>query len=87
MPGGRSVAIEFVGTSGTWTVTGRRAASHRVTASQPMTEDQAGQILVLLAGGVVRVGRANEGLPPLQVPNSGVSGRDWFECVRGQLFP
>ena len=87
MPAGRSVRIEFAGTAGSWTVTGRKAASHRVTASQPMTEDQAGQILVLLEGGVVRVGRPNEGLPPLQVPNSGVRGRDWFECVRRQLFP
>jgi hypothetical protein len=87
MPAGRSVTIEFAGTSGTWTVTGRKAASHRVVASQPMTEDQAGQILVLLGGGVVRVGRPNEGLPALQVPNSGVPGRDWFECVRRKLFP
>lgn len=87
MPAGRSIAIEFAGTAGSWTVTGRKAASHRVVASEPMTEDQAGQILVLLEGGVVRVGRAGEGLPPLQVPNSGVPGRDWFECVRRQLFP
>jgi len=86
-PASRSVTIEFAGTAGTWTVTGRKAASHRVIAYQPMTEDQAGQILVLLEGGVVRVGRPNEGLPVLQVPNSGVPGRDWFECVRRQLFP
>jgi hypothetical protein len=87
MPAGRSVAIEFAGTAGTWTVTGHKAASRQVIASQPMTEDQAGQILVLLGGGVVRVGRPNEGLPPLLVPNSGVPGGDWFECVRRQLFP
>jgi hypothetical protein len=87
MPAGRSVAIEFAGTAGNWTVTGRKTARHRVIASQPMTEDQAGQILLLLQGGVVQVGTADEDLPPLQVPNSGVPGRDWFECVRRQLFP
>jgi hypothetical protein len=86
-PSGRSVTIEFTGTAGTWIVTGRKAASHQVIASQPMTEDQAGRILVLLEGGVVRVGRSNEGLPTLQVPNSGTPGVDWFECVRRQLFP
>jgi hypothetical protein len=86
-PAGRSVAIEFAGTAGTWTVTGHKAASHHVTASQPMTEDQAGRILLLLEGGAVRVGRPREGLPPLEVPNSGIPGRDWFECVRRQLFP
>jgi hypothetical protein len=86
-PAGRSVTIDFTGTAGNWTVAGRKSASRRVTASQPMTEDQAGRILVLLEGGIVRVGRPNDGLPPLQVPNGGVPGRDWFECVRRQLFP
>jgi hypothetical protein len=86
-PAGRSVPIEFAGAAGTWTVAGRKAASRQVIATQPMTEEQAGQILVLLAGGIVRVGRPDQGLPPLQVPNSGVAGRDWFECVRRQLFP
>jgi hypothetical protein len=87
MPATRFVPIEFTGTAGTWTVTGSKAASRRVVASQPMTEDQAGRILVLLEGGVVRVGNSTEGLPPLRVPNGGVPGRDWFECVRRQLFP
>jgi hypothetical protein len=87
IPVGRSVRIEFAGTAGNWTVSGHKSASHQVTAAQPMTEDQAGRILVLLEGGVIRVGRPNEGLPPLQVPNSGLPGRDWFECVRRQLFP
>jgi hypothetical protein len=87
IPAGRSVAIEFAGPAGSWTVAGRKVASHRVIASQPMTEDQAGRILVLLDGGVVRVGRPDQSLPALQVPNSGISGRDWFECVRRQLFP
>jgi hypothetical protein len=87
MPVGRSVAIEFAGTAGNWKVTGRKTSWHRLIASQPMTEDQAGQILLLLQGGVVRVGTPEEDLPPLQVPNSGVPGRDWFECVRRQLFP
>jgi hypothetical protein len=86
-PAGRSVPIEFAGAAGAWTVAGRKAASHQVIATQPMTEDQAGQILVLLAGGTVRVGRPDQGLPPLQVPNSGAAGGNWFECVRRKLFP
>jgi hypothetical protein len=86
-PAGRSVTIAFSGSAGAWTVTGGKAASHRVMSSQPMNEDRAGQILVLLGGGVVRIGRPNEGLPPLEVPNGGTAGRDWFECVRRKLFP
>jgi hypothetical protein len=87
MPRTRLVSIGFTGTSGTWAVTGRRTTMRRVIASQPMTEKQAGQILVLLEGGTVRVGTPGDGLPPLQVPNGGAPGRDWFECVRRQLFP
>lgn len=86
-PSTKAVPIEFTGPAGTWTVTGHKAALRRVVASQPMTEDQAGQILVLLEGGIVRVGKPQQGVPPLQVPNGGVAGRDWFECVRRQLFP
>ena len=87
MPPSRSVPIAFAGTSGAWTVTGHKARSHRVIASQPMSEDQAGQILILLGGGVVRVGNRSGGVPELRIPNGGAPGRDWFECVRRQLFP
>lgn len=87
LPGRRAVSIAFTGTSGAWTVTGHKAASHRVIASQPMAEDQAGQILLLLGGGGIRVGGRADRVPELRIPNSGAAGRDWFECVRRQLFP
>jgi hypothetical protein len=83
----RSVPIAFAGTSGAWTVTGRQVGHQRVVASQPMTEPQAGQVLILLGGGIVRIGDRGEAAPRLRVPNSGDAGRDWFECVRRQLFP
>ncbi len=87
MPASRSVAITFAGASGAWTMTGHNAASHRVIASQPMTEDQAGRVLILLGGGIVKVGNRSDSVPELRIPNSGTPGRDWFECVRRQLFP
>lgn len=87
MPANRGVAIAFAGTSGAWTITGNKAAANRVIASRPMNEDQAGRILLLLGGGNVRVGSRGDRVPELRVPNSGPSGRDWFECVRRQLFP
>lgn len=87
VPAGRSAAIAFTGPSGAWTVTGHGAASHKVVASQPMTEDQAGQILVLLGGGIIKTGSRSLGLPDLRIPNGGAPGRDWFDCVRRQLFP
>jgi hypothetical protein len=87
IPGGHAVPIAFSGTSGSWTVTGHVAGSNRAIASRPMTDDNAGQLLVLLEGGTVTVGNRNDGLPRLRIPNGGVSGREWFECVRRQLFP
>lgn len=87
VPVGGRAAIAFSGSSGTWSVTGRGATSHRVVASQPMTEDQAGQILFLLGGGRIKVGSRALNLPELRIPNGGTAGRDWFECVRGKVFP
>jgi hypothetical protein len=87
VPTGRPAAIAFTGSSGNWTVTGHGGAGHRVVASQPMTEDQAGQILILLGGGIVKIGNRALDLPELRIPNGGSPGRDWFECVRRQLFP
>jgi hypothetical protein len=52
-----------------------------------MTEQQAGQILILLGGGIISIGNRTEAAPRLRIPNSGDAGRDWFECVRRQLFP
>jgi hypothetical protein len=87
MPARAVTPIAFVGTSGSWTVTGHVVPGHRVIASRAMTDDEAGQILVLLEGGVVTTGTRADGLPKLRVPNGGVAGREWFECVRHQLFP
>ena len=86
-PGKRSVPIAFVGPSGAWQVIGQRTAARRVIASLPMTDDQAGRILILLRGGTITIGNRDLGLPPLRVPNSGPAGREWFECVRRLLYP
>ena len=87
MPAHSAVPIAFAGASGNWTVPGHVARPHQVIASQAMTDDKAGQILILLAGGIITVGGRNDGLPRLRVPNGGAPGNDWFECVRRQLFP
>jgi hypothetical protein len=87
MPAHPGVPIAFAGASGSWTVHGHIAPSHQVIASQAMTDDRAGQILVLLEGGIITVGSRIDGLPRLRIPNGGPAGNDWFECVRRQLFP
>ncbi len=80
----RAASIAFTGRSGTWTMQGRAAGRRMVQASMPLTEDAVSRVLVLLDGGVVRVGST---APSLRIPNAGVAGRDWFRCVRQQLLP
>jgi len=84
---GKSAPIAFNGGSGNWTVAGRFISQHRAIASKAMTEDEAGQILLLLKGGIVTIGRRDDGLPRLRVPNAGAPGSEWFDCVRRLLFP
>jgi len=82
-----AVSIAFAGQSGNWTVPGRLTARRHIDVSSPMTEDAASRVLVLLDGGVIRVGKPRDGLPSLRVPNAGLPGRDWFKCVRQRLLP
>jgi len=86
-PRGAVVPIAYSGASASWTITGRSAGSRRIIAIEPMAEEQASRILFLLDGGTIRLGKANEGVPVLRVPNAGQDGRVWFECVRKSLLP
>jgi hypothetical protein len=87
LPQEEVLPISFAGNAGSWNLAARRVGPHRIMASNPMEEDAASRILVLLGGGIIRIGPPNLGLPPIRVPNAGAPGREWFECVRHQLFP
>jgi len=87
LPAKAALTIAFTGAGGGWNIPGRVSGKRDVAASQPVSEDAAGRVLVLLDGGVVRVGKPGLGLPRLGVPNAGADGSAWFECVRGQLQP
>jgi hypothetical protein len=84
---GANAPIDFTGTSGSWSASGRLTASHVISASQPMDEAAVGRVLVLLSGGTLQVGGLRSRLPQLRVPDAGTAGRVWFECVRRRLFP
>jgi hypothetical protein len=81
----KGTLIDFAGESGNWSVTAHGPSRHKATASEPMSEDAAGRVLVLLSGGVVHFGEPRDGLPALRVPNGGAPARLWFECVRHDL--
>ena len=82
---GLAASIEFAGASSTWSFPAHVNARRRVTSVTPLTEDSAGRVLVLLEGGMVRIGPPSLLLPRLHVPNGGAAGRAWFACVRHQL--
>ena len=86
-PGGSIVPVVYAGPSGSWTLAARPAGPRRIVASEPMTEVQASRILFLLDGGAIRLGRASTDFPTLRIPNAGVAGQAWFDCVRKVLLP
>ena len=81
----KGTLIDFTGGSGSWSVAAHGPSRHEATASEPMSEDAAGRVLVLLSGGTVRFGEPRDGLPALRVPAGGAPARLWFECVRRDL--
>lgn len=81
---GRAAVLRFQGTAGSWVIpAGGRGRT--LDASSPLTEEAAGQVLVLLSGGVLQPGRAGIGWPSLALPSAGPAGKAWFDCVRRQL--
>ena len=81
---GRGGSLQFQGAAGSWTVPAR-IRGRTLQSYAPLTEEAAGRVLVLLAGGVLRPLRSTEGWPVLSVPAAGDPGRAWFECVRRGL--
>jgi len=77
--------IDFAGASGHWSVTAHGPSRHKATATEPMSEDAAGRVFVLLSGGIVHFGEPGDGLLTLRVPDGGAPARLWFECVRHDL--
>jgi len=85
LPGGFTVPVAYAGPSGSWTLAARTAGPRRIVASEPMMEVQASRILFLLEGGAIRLGRAPADFPTLRIPNAGLAGQAWFDCVRKVL--
>jgi hypothetical protein len=77
--------IDFVGASGSWSVTAHGPSRHKATATEPMSPDAAGRVFVLLSGGILHFGEPEDGLLALRVPDGGAPARLWFECVRHDL--
>jgi hypothetical protein len=81
------VPIAFTGRSGNWILAGHVTDGRRLVSASPMDEDAVSRALVLLSGGIVRLGGSRSGLSSLRIPDAGQPGRSWFDCVKQRLFP
>lgn len=82
-PGEGASRLAFSGLGGSWSLRlpgkGRSAS-----ATMPLDDSAVGRLLVLLAGGRLRI---EGGARPasLILPGAGISGRDWMGCVSAKV--
>ncbi len=71
----------FRGPQGSWTLPARTDSHHVVMASLQLNDTAVNNVLVLLGGGRLETDVAKVMVPALRIPDSDVSGREWFDCV------
>ena len=77
--------LRFKGTDGSWTTPARTDSRHAVTAYLHLNDTAANNVLLLLGGGRLQTEVAKTVIPVLRIPDSDVSGREWFGCVRREV--
>jgi hypothetical protein len=81
LPASRPVKIAFRGDGGSWQLNGRTDQRRLASASMPLDAAGEARIRDMLGGGTVRASGAGVSAPALNLPDAGVSGRDWYGCV------
>lgn len=81
LPVNRPVRIDFRGDGGNWQISGRTNRSRVATASASLNGATESRIRDLLGGGTVKASGSSVSAPALNVPDAGVSGRDWYGCL------
>ena len=77
--------LRFRGTEGAWTLPARTDSHHTVAAYLRLDDTTAKTVLSLLGGGHLQTDVAKVMVPELRIPDSDVSGREWFDCVHKEL--
>ena len=75
----------FRGPAGSWTLPARTDSHHGVMAYLHLDDTAVNKLLLLLGGGRLQTDVAKVLVPVLRIPDSDVSGRQWFDCVRKEL--
>ncbi len=83
---GQAKRISFSNNSTNWYISVRISQRGSLVSSVRISEYEAARILLLLDGGLLRLGNGTESLL-VHVPNASQPGLDWFQCVRKHLLP
>jgi hypothetical protein len=75
----------FRGPAGSWTLPARTDSHHGVMAYLHLDDTAVNKLLLLLGGGRLQTDVTKIMVPALRIPDSDVSGREWFDCVRKEL--
>jgi hypothetical protein len=63
----------------------RTDSHHGVIAYLRLNDTAVNNVLLLLGGGRLWTDVAKVMVPALRIPDSDVSGREWFDCVQQEL--
>jgi hypothetical protein len=84
-PAPATARLRFTGNSGNWQIGAQRAGDRSLGATLGADTIALSRVLVLLGGGTLDVGEAEQGLPAISVPAAGGQGQTWFDCSRDKL--
>lgn len=77
--------LRFTGGSGVWQIVAQRAGTGSLAATLGADSLALSRVLVLLGGGTLEIGEAEQALPALGLPAAGEQGQAWFDCARDRL--
>ena len=77
--------LRFRGTEGSWSLPARTDSHHAVVTYLHLDDTAVNNVLLLLGGGRLQTDVAKVMVPTLRIPDSDVSGREWFDCVHKEL--
>ena len=77
--------LRFAGSGGRWQIVAQRAGARSLAGTLGTGDLALSRVLVLLGGGTLEIGEAEQGLPAISLPAAGEQGQAWFDCGRDKL--
>ena len=84
-PAPTTARLRFAGSGGNWQIVAQQAGARSLAATLGTGDIALSRVLVLLGGGTLEIGQAEQGLPAISLPAAGEQGQAWFDCGRDKL--